>query len=90
MLKPRNLMGAKTLSVYSKLDVYAMSSKFYNKLIEFKNLVLVPKQGVELPRYPWLGGGGRVVGVADAGPPGLSLVKPGHVIRILVSHWMIM
>ena len=54
-----------------------------------EHLVLVSKQGVELTGHPGLGGGGRVVGVADAGPPGLSLVKLGHVIRILASHWMI-
>ena len=39
-----------------------------------EHLVLVSKQGVELTGHPGLGGGGRVVGVADAGPPGLSLV----------------
>ena len=54
-----------------------------------EHLVLVPKQGVELTGHPGLGGGGRVVGVADAGPPGLSLVELGHVIRNLASHWMI-
>ena len=54
-----------------------------------EHLVLVTKQSVELTRHPRLGGRGRVIGVADASPPGLSLVKLGHVIRILASHWMI-
>ena len=54
-----------------------------------EHLVLVPEQRIELPRDPRLSGGGRVVGVADTGPPGLSLVEPGHVIRILASYWMI-
>ena len=54
-----------------------------------EHLVLVTKQSVELTRHPGLSGRGRVIGVADASPPGLSLVKLGHVIRILASHWMI-
>ena len=54
-----------------------------------EHLVLVAEQRIELPRDPGLGGGGRVVGVADTGPPALSLVEPGHVIRILASYWMI-
>ena len=41
-----------------------------------ENLVLVPEQRIKLPGHPGLGGGGRVVGVADAGPPALSLVEP--------------
>ena len=54
-----------------------------------EHLVLVPEQRIKLPGHPGLGGGGRVVGVANAGPPALSLVEPGHVIRMLASHWMI-
>ena len=44
-----------------------------------EHLVLVTEQGIELPGHPGLGGGGRVVGVADPSPPGLSLVNTGHV-----------
>ena len=36
-----------------------------------EHLVLVPEQRIKLPGHPGLGGGGRVVGVADAGPPAL-------------------
>ena len=37
-----------------------------NELINCYHLILVTEQSVELPGYPRLSGGGRVVGVADA------------------------